>query len=63
MRKVLNRPLKTVGEVALAIGRLGGHMNRKADGLPGWQTLFRSMAKLNDLVEDALIAFKLQRFG
>lgn len=63
LRQCLNRPLKTVREVALAIGRLGGHMNRKGDGLPGWQTLFRGMAKLNDLVEGARIALKLKRSG
>jgi hypothetical protein len=38
LRARLKRPIKTVREVALAIGRLGGHMNRKGDGLPGWQT-------------------------
>ena len=63
LEKSVNRPLKTVSDVALAIGRLGGHMNRKGDGLPGWQTLFRGMAKLNDLVEGARIALKLRRFG
>jgi Transposase Tn5 dimerisation domain len=63
LRECLNRPLKTVGEVALAIGRLGGHMNRKGDGLPGWQTLFRGMAKLNDLVQGARIALKLKISG
>ena len=63
LRQRLNRPLKTVREVALAIGRLGGHLNRKADGMPGWLTLLRGMTKLNDLVEGARIAFKLKRFG
>ncbi len=63
LRQALNRPIKTVREVALAIGRLGGHMNRKSDGLPGWQTLFCGMAKLNNFVEGALIAFKLKKFG
>jgi len=43
LRKKLKRPIRTVGEIALAIGRLGGHMNRKADGLPGWQT-FRDLS-------------------
>lgn len=63
LREVLNRPIKTVGEVALAIGRLGGHLNRKGDGLPGWQTLSCGMAKLNNLIEGARIAFKLKKFG
>lgn len=59
----LKRSLKTVSEVALAIGRLGGHMNRKRDGMPGWQTLFRGMSKLNDLVEGAHLAHKVKKFG
>jgi len=63
LRQRLNRPLLTVREVALAIGRLGGHMNRKSDGMPGWLTLLRGMTKLNDLVEGARIALKLKRFG
>jgi hypothetical protein len=63
LRERLNRPLTTIRDVALAIGRLGGHMNRKGDGLPGWQTLFRGMTELNALVEGARIAFKLKRFG
>jgi hypothetical protein len=29
-----------VAEVALAVGRLGGRLNRKSDGLPGWITLW-----------------------
>jgi hypothetical protein len=45
--------IKTVKEVALAIGRLGGHLNRKGDGMPGWQTLWRGMTRLRDLVEGA----------
>jgi hypothetical protein len=28
------------------VGRLGGHLNRKSDGLPGWQTLWHGMTKL-----------------
>jgi hypothetical protein len=63
LRQRLNRPLKTVRDVALAIGRLGGHMNRKSDGLPGWLTLLRGMSVLNDLVEGVRIALKLKRFG
>lgn len=59
----VNRQIKTVKDVALAIGRLGGHMNRKADGLPGWQTLFRGMAVLNNITVGARLASKLKRFG
>jgi hypothetical protein len=57
------RALRTVREVALAIGRLGGHLNRTSDGLPGWQTLWRGMNTLHALVEGVLIAPRLQSFG
>lgn len=63
LRQALNRPIKTARELALAIGRLGGHLNRNLDGLPGWQSLISGMAKLNNLVEGARIAFKLKKFG
>jgi hypothetical protein len=57
------RTLRTVREVALAIGRLGGHLNRTRDGLPGWQTLWHGMNTLHALVEGVLIAPRLQSFG
>lgn len=43
------RPL-TVREFALALGRLGGHLGRKGDGWPGWQTLWRGWNQLQALV-------------
>jgi hypothetical protein len=49
----LGRVLETVRDVILALGRLGGHMNRKADGLPGWLTLHRGMKVLQNMVEGA----------
>jgi len=49
------RPL-TVREFTLALGRLGGHQNRKSDGLPGWQTLWRGWNQLH-----AMIAYELSR--
>ena len=55
--------LRTVREVALAIGRLGGHLNRRRDGLPGWQTLWHGMNTLHTLVEGVLIAQRLNNFG
>ena len=57
------KPILTVREVALAIGRLGGHLNRKRDGMPGWITLWRGWELLQALVEGALIACKLTKFG
>lgn len=41
----------TVREYVLALGRLGGHLNRKGDGLPGWQTLWRGAMKLHAMME------------
>jgi hypothetical protein len=63
LRQKSGRPLRTVREVALAIGRLGGHLNRKGDGLPGWQTLWHGMNTLHALVEGVLIAHRLKSFG
>jgi hypothetical protein len=55
----VDRVLTTVAEVVLAIGRLGGHMNRRSDGMPGWITLWRGMTKLRLLVKGAHLAGKL----
>jgi hypothetical protein len=63
LRQKSGRPLRTIREVALAIGCLGGHFNRKSDGLPGWQTLWHGMNTLYALVEGVLIAQRLQSFG
>ena len=41
------RPDWTVREFLLALARLGGHQNRKGDGLPGWQTLWKGWTKLH----------------
>jgi hypothetical protein len=51
------RELKTVTDVLLSLGRLGGHMNRRRDGMPGWITLWRGMKVLRLLVKGA----KLER--
>jgi len=63
LRHQLKRPIQTVREVALAIGRLGGHMNRRADGMPGWQTLWRGMKRLNDLAEGYFTALRIMDSG
>jgi len=46
----------TVREFTLALGRLGGHQNRKGDGLPGWQTLWRGWNQLH-----AMVSYELSR--
>jgi len=55
------RTLRTVRDVALAVGRLGGHLNRKRDGLPGWITLWRGYIALQLLVEGVRLAHKLKK--
>jgi hypothetical protein len=63
LRASTGRKISTIREVALALGRLGGHLNRKGDGLPGWATLWRGMQTLSWLVEGVRIARKLTHFG
>ena len=43
----------TVKEYYFALARLGGHMNRKSDGPPGWLVLWRGWMKLHFLVAGA----------
>ena len=40
----------TIGQAVLWIGRLGGHLNRKGDGMPGVRTLWRGLHDLTLLV-------------
>jgi hypothetical protein len=56
LRARLRQPLVTVAEVVLGVGRLGGHLNRKGDGLPGWQTLWHGMTRLRHIVEGVQLA-------
>jgi Transposase Tn5 dimerisation domain/Transposase DNA-binding len=56
LEQAVGRVLTTVAGVLLAVGRLGGHMNRRGDGMPGWLTLWRGMNKLRLLVEGARLA-------
>jgi hypothetical protein len=63
LRAVTGRQMRTVRDVALAIGRLGGHLNRKCDGMPGWQTLWHGFRKLQLLCEGVRLATKVERFG
>ena len=43
-------PVPTVRQAILWIGRLGGHLNRKRDGLPGVRTLWRGWRDLTILI-------------
>jgi hypothetical protein len=63
LRAYTDKPIPTVREVGLALGRMGGHMGRKGDGMPGWITLWRGMAKLQSLVEGVRLAQQMGSFG
>jgi hypothetical protein len=56
-RAVLRLPL---GQAVLWIGRLGGHLNRKRDGMPGVRTLWRGLRDLTLLVEGWRVARRLE---
>ena len=51
-----HRPVRTVAEVYLALAALGGHLGRKGDGPPGWQTLWRGLQQLRFVVEGVRLA-------
>lgn len=57
------RTLKTVQDVALAVGSMGGHLGRKRDGMPGWQSLTLGLTTLLDMVAGARLAARLGIYG
>jgi hypothetical protein len=52
-------PYLTMKQAVLWIGRLGGHLNRKGDGMPGVRTLWRGLRDLGLLVEGYRVAKRL----
>lgn len=59
LRHQSRRPLDTVRAVYLALAALGGHLGRKGDGPPGWQTLWLGRRTLRLLVEGVNMAAQL----
>ena len=59
LRHQSQRPLDTVRAVFLALAALGGHLGRKGDGQPGWQTLWLGRRTLRLLVEGVQMAAQL----
>jgi hypothetical protein len=55
------KPQWSVREFCLALGRLGGHQNRKSDGLPGWITLWRGYERLACMLEFQQILEQVDR--
>ncbi|WP_035561936.1 IS4 family transposase [Hymenobacter sp. IS2118] len=56
-----SRPVQTVRDVYYALAGLGGHLGRKGDGPPGWQTLWRGLMSLRLLVEGVQLAAQLNQ--
>jgi hypothetical protein len=50
----------TLGQAVLWIGRLGGHLNRTRDGMPGVRTLWRGLRDLTLLVEGWRVARRVE---
>ena len=44
-------PQPTILKFYMHVARLGGHQNRKSDGLPGWITLWRGWIRLQSMVD------------
>ena len=47
-----HRPMSVL-EFTMALARLGGHLNRKSDGFPGWLTLWRGWEALRLMIQGA----------
>ncbi|NVO33508.1 IS4 family transposase [Hymenobacter lapidiphilus] len=59
LRHQHRRPLTSVHAVWRALAALGGHLGRKGDGPPGWQTLWLGRMSLRLLVEGVQMAAQL----
>jgi hypothetical protein len=59
LRHQSRRPLDTVRAVYLALAALGGHLGRKGDGPPGWQTPWLGRRSLRLLVEGVHLTTQL----
>jgi hypothetical protein len=53
LRLASGRPVQTVREFFHGVARLGGFPDRKADGEPGWQTIWHGWAKLSLMIRGA----------
>jgi Transposase DNA-binding/Transposase Tn5 dimerisation domain len=51
----------TLRQAVLWIGRLGGHLNRKGDGMPGVRTLWKGLSALDSMVQGYRLARRLLR--
>lgn len=53
-------PIRTLRDLTLALGALGGHQGRKGDGMPGWQTLQRGESRLRDMLIGASLVREIR---
>jgi hypothetical protein len=53
----------TMHDFYFALGRLGGHQNRKCDGHPGWLVLWRGWTKLQSMLDGYAAAQRARRCG
>lgn len=51
-----HRVIRTAKELWSAIARLGGYLDRKSDGPPGWQTLWKGWMRVIDVLEGVHLA-------
>ncbi|GHO50681.1 IS4 family transposase [Ktedonospora formicarum] len=51
-----HRSITTAKEVWHAIARLGGYLDRKSDGPPGWQTLWKGWMRVMDVLDGVHLA-------
>ena len=50
----------TLGQAVLWIGKLGGHLNRKRDGMPGVRSLWRGLSVLDIMVQGYRLARRMR---
>lgn len=57
-----HRAILTAKQLWHAIARLGGYLDRKSDGPPGWQTLWRGWMRVMDVLEGVHLAAQLHPY-
>ena len=53
----------TIKEFYILIAKMGGFLNRKSDGDPGWQTLWKGQLQLFWMVEGAKALLRNETYG
>ena len=56
---IRHRALVTAKQLWRAIARLGGYLDRRSDGPPGWQTLWKGWMRVMDVLEGVHLAAQL----